>query len=535
MSEVQVRNIVVVKELPRILRDFAKAAKARKLDSTEQFNVFATRYFANLAGYHVEGFPDLELGGGKTVQVIPQQVASPVKPSTADDTVELDFLLKFSVNPAWTVIEHQVYAEICALRADPHAYAVKLQELQRYFDEQSQALQVPGGVLLAAQEGWFAYHECIEQLLHTAPLPPLQYSLGLTLAGMVGMAEMDSGVAPRALAEKFGRFDEELGSCVAQSLCFNQLQPQSIVLHLLVDDGYLPRGNRANLLSNEVQHVGIAFQDNACSLLFASNYRTSRKLPEVPLPDVPPAFEYHLQLTHRDFDVLARDELLEVVQGDPLASPPQPPEFQEIRAEVDGAVVQLALLDPPVDEVEVTEVYRVFVLRHKRGHVTATLEPAGEGGGDLVGRGCLCQTKNGLVAIHAHFPHPGPYHLSVLVDPAGGGEYVQIFQYRIIASGVDVSPVTFPTTFRQSRFCYLHQPLTAELPTASVLTVFVVQAVTPTCSGIAVLCGEDLVYLLRDDVDETMYSGKVRVGRGEVKVVASVEGKQYEVFGFTGV
>eukprot|EP00668_Euglena_longa_P034119 GGOE01043863.1.p1 GENE.GGOE01043863.1~~GGOE01043863.1.p1 ORF type:complete len:546 (-),score=173.19 GGOE01043863.1:263-1900(-) len=537
MSEVEGKNIVVAKELPRILRDFAKAAKARKLDSSEEFNVFATRYFASLAGYHVEGYPDLELNGGKAVQVISQQVAMPTTAHPRDDNVELEFLLKFSVNPSWTVIEHEVYAEICALRADPPAYAGKVQALKRFFDEQSQALQVPGGVLLSANEGWFAYHECIEQLRRTSPLAPLQYSLGLTLAGLVAMADADSPAAPRALAEKFGTFDEELGSCVAQSLCFNQLLPQSIVLHLLVDDGYMPRGNRANLLSEEVQHVGISFQDTACSLLFASNYRQSRKLPGVPLPEVPAVFDYGLQLSHRDFEVVPKDQLAAAMQSDPLASPPQPPEFKEIRAEVDGAVVHLMLLDPPLDEVEVSGPDRVFILRHKRGHVTASLEPGEEGGSlsDILGRGCLCQAKDGLVAIHVHFPRAGQYCLSVLVDATGSREYVQVFQYCITASGVDAPPHAFPTTFVQSRYCYLHQPLAADLPATSVLTLFVVQAIGPYCSAFAVLIGEELVYLLRDETDETLYSGRVRVGRGDVKVVASIEGKQYEVFGFTGV
>ncbi len=48
--------LTVTAELPKVLRDFSKAAKREKLKSLHDFQVFGARYFAQLAHYHVEVF-----------------------------------------------------------------------------------------------------------------------------------------------------------------------------------------------------------------------------------------------------------------------------------------------------------------------------------------------------------------------------------------------------------------------------------------------------------------------------------------------
>jgi hypothetical protein len=436
-------------------------------------------------------------------------------------------------NPEWQAIEHQVYVELCALRANPSGYSAKVEQLKQYYHEETQSFIVPGGVILSAQEGWAAYQECIDELRKTAPLPPLQYSRAATLAAMAGLTDQNKETPPRELLESYGVFSEDLGSSVAQSLCFNQLLGQSIVLHLIIDDSYESRGNRRNLLSEEYQIVGISFNSITCNVVFASNYIPKSRLPEMPSPTVPDVFDYSLELNNTAFRQMTPDEVAHVVNNDVHKSAPAATaDSQVIEVEFDGKPLQLTLLSPINETVEAADNNMILMLSHSAGHLTASLTSLQEDN-VVINKGCLIQSKDGIAVVYACFPGPGAYKLSISADLVGEGVYTQVFDYKINATCGKQEAKEFPATFLQSHGVYVYSPKLGTIPySQDEFCQFVVHANSPT-AGIAVLSGEELMYLQEQKELPNVWAGKVKLSIGPCKISSNLQGTHYEVLGLT--
>eukprot|EP01012_Entosiphon_sulcatum_P001817 TRINITY_DN10344_c0_g1_i1.p1 TRINITY_DN10344_c0_g1~~TRINITY_DN10344_c0_g1_i1.p1 ORF type:complete len:576 (+),score=108.32 TRINITY_DN10344_c0_g1_i1:41-1768(+) len=572
MRQVRAEGIVAPTAMPMVLREFAREVRRNKVTDEQEFNVFATRYFAKLAGVSVAGYPDLPDRDRHTIHVYrpppPAQpepkvddeeehrknkAAKPEERPTLPSSNSFDLagggdgMFNFlapslpSVSEALSrflargdeaiQLERAVFDEIAAVRANPAAYADKIAALQAFYHEPSGTFAVPGGVVLSSAEGFTAYSECIEQLRATQPLPPLKHSLALALASCDGLAPGMEAVPPRELCQRYGTFSEELGSSVAQSLCFNQVLPQILVIHLLVDDNYSSRGNRTNLLADEYHHVGICFADATCNVILASNYSPLAEC-EGAQYEASAEHEYGLVLDNEHFRALDIAEVLAALQADPLYEPPEPAENAvTVTSTVDDQPVELVPLRPPELQVEATEADCIAVLRHSGGRLTASLASIDDPPRSVADRGCLAQSRNGHAAIRYHLPGPGTYQLGVSVDMLGNGVYTQVFVYRITAAdGVAVAPEPqrFPTTFVQSHSCYLHTPWTGSLKSGFV--PFVVETFAPTI-GIAVLCGEEMYYLQQQQPN--IWCGSVLLRPGTCKVSMNIDQTHYEVFGFS--
>jgi len=556
MNQMTGKGMQVVKELPTILRKFAKEAKRNKLDTVEDFNVFATRYFAKQAGYHVEGYPDLTDPDPWVVHVFraydteepvkeveeptwkeeaapeaPEVVAAPKVEEKPSVVIPDAPFIEININPAWQSIEHQVYAEVCALRANPMAYANKIESLNQYYVERLKSFTVPGGVILSSQEGWSAYEECIQELRRTAPLAKIEYSTALTVAAVEGMTESGAEVPPRQLCERYGLFNEELGSSVAQSLCFNQLLAQSIVLHLMIDDNYSSRGNRRNLLSEEYQSIGISFHSVTCNMIFASNYTPKNALPDLAIPAVPADFTYNLELNNSVFQTVPKAELDAIISADITKAVPEATEQnQVIEVEFEDKPLKMTLLSPASETVTVEGNELTAILAHSAGHLTAILQ-AVNGDVKLIDKGCLIQSLDGVAIVQTHFPEPGQYSLSISADLEGGGVYTQVFDYKITANCHSQPPREFPATFLQSHSCYVYHPQTWAVGTSGDGFVpFVVKSQAADIAGLAILTGDELLYLQKQE-DPTVWAGKVKTQQGACKISLNLLGTHYEVFG----
>eukprot|EP01006_Ploeotia_vitrea_P020678 TRINITY_DN52973_c0_g1_i1.p1 TRINITY_DN52973_c0_g1~~TRINITY_DN52973_c0_g1_i1.p1 ORF type:complete len:575 (+),score=53.20 TRINITY_DN52973_c0_g1_i1:50-1726(+) len=552
MNQVVGSNIQVVKELPLIMRTFAKESRRHKITDEQAFNVFATRYFAKLAGLHVKGHPDLELDDKPKVihiyrlyQVeeeipehdLPSARSNVSKQSGGGDKPELppniaDGLKLYNSHDAvWRQMEHQVFLEICALRRNPKAYAEKIQELKRYYLDSLANFIVPGGVVLSSAEGWAAYDECVKELQQTQPLPPLDYSTALTIVAIEGLQPEKEQLPARELCNQYGTFSEELGSSVAQSLCFNQLLPQSIILHLLVDDNYDSRGNRRNLLSDEYQQIGVCFHTATCNIVFSSNYTPAQGIQDagVAPPQEPESYDYSLQLNNKHFQLLTAAEIQEFLDADAERKKAKATdESAKVDTTIDEEPIVLTLIQPPQEVCVVTASAYTFVLNHSCGQLTAALTSLNDV--PIADKGCLIQSKDGLAVISTYFPSPGEYRLAVSADLANSAVYTQVLEYNITAHCSPTVSPGFPTTFLQSHGCYIYSPLTSDL--AETLTPFVIEVLNQT-SGIAVLTEGELYYLQRSEKNPSLWAGLVKLSAGPCKVSTNLDGTHYEIFGFT--
>eukprot|EP00992_Anisonema_acinus_P000490 TRINITY_DN10174_c0_g1_i2.p3 TRINITY_DN10174_c0_g1~~TRINITY_DN10174_c0_g1_i2.p3 ORF type:complete len:223 (-),score=93.60 TRINITY_DN10174_c0_g1_i2:63-731(-) len=219
--------------------------------------------------------------------------------------------------------------------------------------------------------------------------------------------------------------------------------------------------------------------------------------------------------------------------ADPLAHPPEPDESASgVEADIDGTPVRLILLDPPTEAVTTDKNEMTLLLAHSAGHLTASLT-ALEEENRVVDRGCLLQSRNNVASIAAHFPGSGEYRLAVSADLLGDGVYTQVMEYFITATVPQREPPReFPATFLQSHNCYIYTPQSGRV--APTWTPFVVEALAELV-GVAVLSGDDLVYLQQRPGHPTHWVGRVRLQPGPVKVSSNIDRTHFEVFGLQAV
>jgi hypothetical protein len=147
--------------------------------------------------------------------------------------------------------ESQVLAELNQVRANPSTYANWLSQVK------SSMITIEGpGVI----------DEAIHALRATEPMPPLQRSIGMSIAaqdhvkdqgprGTIGHTD-SNGADPCQRVSRYGVLPHPQGC--SENVSYGMTTPQDVVRQLIVDDGVPDRGHRRIVLSPRLAIAGIA-------------------------------------------------------------------------------------------------------------------------------------------------------------------------------------------------------------------------------------------------------------------------------------
>jgi len=171
------------------------------------------------------------------------------------------FLLVPVLAAAQSPLERNVLEEMNHARTVPAEYARNLQEYRKKFRGKTVAA---GPVRIVTREGVAAVDEAILFLRTAKPLPPLEYSKGLSGAaaelvreegekGTVGhTGERSGGMTQRV--ERHGKWEGSVG----ENLSYGSDDARSVVMQLLIDDGVPGRGHRKNIFNPSFRKAGIS-------------------------------------------------------------------------------------------------------------------------------------------------------------------------------------------------------------------------------------------------------------------------------------
>jgi len=165
-------------------------------------------------------------------------------------------------------IEVQIQNLINAIRADPKSIVPDLQAMLPHFN--GKYFKVPGTKInIVTDEGKDAVIETIEQLQHTAPLPPMKEAQGMYFAardhsvdiGNSGAATHEGSDGSR-LCDRIDRYGD-WDISIAENIIFDDYKPKTIVFSMLIDDGNASRGHRNNILSPDFKFLGVAVNEHS--------------------------------------------------------------------------------------------------------------------------------------------------------------------------------------------------------------------------------------------------------------------------------
>jgi uncharacterized protein YkwD len=159
-------------------------------------------------------------------------------------------------------LETAVLAELNDARADPAAYARKLETYRTYFH--AKMVRMPGlKVDIETEEGVAAVDETIGFLARQAPLGRLDTAVLLRAAAADHVAEQsatgatghdsDDGSEPADRVKRRGG-----GPYVAEVIAYGPIDAADVVRQLIVDDGVADRGHRTVLFSPELRYAGVS-------------------------------------------------------------------------------------------------------------------------------------------------------------------------------------------------------------------------------------------------------------------------------------
>jgi uncharacterized protein YkwD len=155
-----------------------------------------------------------------------------------------------------------VLAELNAARADPVAYAARLETLKPYYHGKTFAQ--PGHPAVMTTEGAAAVDDAITYLRSIKPAPPL--ALNTTLMGTAARLAIDlgptggvghtgsDGSTMRSRMQDAGLF----ATIMEEDISLAQATPEAIGRQLIIDDGVASRGHRTAIFSPNLTQVGIA-------------------------------------------------------------------------------------------------------------------------------------------------------------------------------------------------------------------------------------------------------------------------------------
>ena len=181
-----------------------------------------------------------------------------------------------------TELERQAIAEINRARTNPTAYADWLESMKQYYS--GNVLQLPNHPPILTQEGVQAVDEAIGVLRALRPLPPLQLSVGMSMAardhandigskGIVGHYGSDGS----QFFDRINRYGSSNGA-VGQNISYGAISAEAVAMQMIVDDGVAGRFHRDNVLYDRFNVAGIACgahrrYQQICTIVYSHEYR----------------------------------------------------------------------------------------------------------------------------------------------------------------------------------------------------------------------------------------------------------------------
>lgn len=185
-------------------------------------------------------------------------------------------------------------SEINRMRADPPAYAAKLQARRPYY--RGTLLRLPGQIAIQTTEGVRALDQAIRSLKAQRPLPQVRDSPELAKAALLHVRD----IGPKGSTSHEGsdgstsadRIRHQLphANRVAEVMSFGPGDPASVIVELLVDDGVRDRGHRRILLDPAYRAAGAA----------CGPHKIYRSVCVIDLSDVPATDHAGLPLVPQD-------------------------------------------------------------------------------------------------------------------------------------------------------------------------------------------------------------------------------------------
>ncbi|MDY6786232.1 MAG: CAP domain-containing protein [Cyanobacteriota bacterium] len=181
-----------------------------------------------------------------------------------------------------TELERQAIAEMNRARTNPSAYADWLENIKQYYS--GNVLQLPNQPPIRTQEGVQAVDEAIDVLRSLAPLPPLQLSVGMSMAARDHANDMGSkglvghyGSDGSQFLDRLNRYGSSDGA-VGENISYGVTTARAVVMQMIVDDGVAGRFHRDNILDDEFSRTGIACGSHQryqqiCAIVYSTEYR----------------------------------------------------------------------------------------------------------------------------------------------------------------------------------------------------------------------------------------------------------------------
>ena len=179
-------------------------------------------------------------------------------------------------------LEKGVIMELNRARLNPAGYAKKLEDFKKHYV--GKYIYFAGRTQVVTEEGAAAVNEAIEVLKSTAPVPLLRVSRGLCTAakvhaedqgpkGLVSHEGSDNS-SPDQRMNRFGTWETAFG----ENIEYGNVNPQEIVMQLIIDDGVPERSHRENIFNPLFQVVGVSFGPHQrygqmCVMDFAGTYK----------------------------------------------------------------------------------------------------------------------------------------------------------------------------------------------------------------------------------------------------------------------
>lgn len=181
---------------------------------------------------------------------------------------------------------YKVIEEINLVRKNPQEYAKKVRKYATYF--KGKLLKIPETIPIMTTEGAKAFEEAAFFLDNLDALEPLKYFPGLTHAAHDALLDVQKledidELANLNIDDYLGKHGSVIGH-FAQAVDFGSSFPELVVINLLVDDGDLNRGNRANIINPKYKLIGVStgshsVYHNCTVLMYARHFFPVNEIP----------------------------------------------------------------------------------------------------------------------------------------------------------------------------------------------------------------------------------------------------------------
>ncbi|OMJ94081.1 hypothetical protein SteCoe_2855 [Stentor coeruleus] len=183
-------------------------------------------------------------------------------------------------------IAQQVLAELNLCRDNPKKYSEKITSTLKYY--KGKIFQKPGKARMETKEGTENVEACASYLKSLRPLQPLKWSNHLYLAAQ----EHVDDIGPKGIIghnssngkEPIDRITDHCkwSGALGENISYGQVDPEDIVLSMLIDDGVLARGQRLNIMKRDHNYVGIALGKHTeyeviCVIIFAEEIKNDEE------------------------------------------------------------------------------------------------------------------------------------------------------------------------------------------------------------------------------------------------------------------